>query len=106
MPQPRIHASAAQRQAAFRARREQARQVEIAAKGLPPLPAIPSIPGWPRWNAIYKMAHALMDGAVCEQLEYFDDRSVSWKEGERGEDHQERIAAAEAVRDGLDDLTS
>ena len=106
MPQPRIHASAAERQAAFRARREQARQVEIAAKGLPPLPAIPSVPGWPRWNAIFKMAHALVEGAVSEQLEYFEDRSDNWKESERGEDHQERTASAEAVRDALEELTS
>ena len=35
MPQPRRHASAAARQAAYRSRREQARQGELAAKGLP-----------------------------------------------------------------------
>jgi hypothetical protein len=58
MPQPRIHASAAERQAAFRARREQARQSELATKGLPSLPIISSMPGWPRWIAIFKMAHA------------------------------------------------
>ena len=52
------------------------------------------------------MAHALMEGAVSEQLEYFDDRSDSWKESERGEDHQERTASAESVRDALEDLTS
>ena len=51
MPQSRIHASAAERQAAFRARREQARQVEIAAKGLPPLPAIPGYPLGDSWMA-------------------------------------------------------
>jgi hypothetical protein len=44
MPQPKVHASAAERQAAFRARREQVRQIEIAAKGLPPLPVIPGYP--------------------------------------------------------------
>jgi hypothetical protein len=106
MPQPKVHASAAERQAAFRARREQVRQIEIAAKGLPPLPVIPSIPGWPRWNATFKLAHALMEGAVSELLEYFGDRSDSWKESERGEEHQERTASAEAVRDALDELIS
>ena len=104
MPQPKVHASAAERQAAFRLRSEQARQAEIATKGLPPLPVIPSIPGWPRWNATFRMAHALLDGAVTEMQDYFDDRSDTWQESERGEDHQERTESAEAVRDALDDL--
>jgi hypothetical protein len=104
MPQAKIHASAAKRQAAFRARREQARQLELATKGLPSLPVISSMPGWPRWNAIFKMAHALMEGAVSEQIEYFEDRSDSWKESERGEDHQERTASAEAVLEALGEL--
>ena len=54
MPQPKQHASNAARQAAFRARREQARLVELAGKGLPSLPMISSLPGWARWNASFK----------------------------------------------------
>ena len=104
MPQPKVHASAAERQAAFRARRERARQAEIAAKGLPPLPIIPSIPGWARWNATFRMAHDLIDGAVSEMQDYYDDRSDAWQESERGEEHQERVASAETVRDALDEL--
>lgn len=106
MPQPKVHASAAERQAAFRVRREQARQVEIAAKGLPVLPVLPSIPGWRRWNATFELAHALMEGAVSELQEYFDDRSESWQESERGDEHQERIASAEAVLEALEPLIS
>jgi len=106
MPQPKVHASAAERQAAFRLRSEQARQAEIAAKGLPPLPVIASIPGWPRWNATFKLAHALMEGAVTEMRDYFDDRSDAWQESERGADHQERTESAETVRDALEDLIS
>ena len=106
MPQPKVHASAAERQAAFRARTEQARQAELATKGLPPLPVIPSIPGWPRWNATFKLAHALMEGAVSELLEYFDDRSDAWQQSERGEDHQDRITSAEAVLEALSELIS
>ena len=41
MPQPKLHASEAARQAAFRLRREQSRQAELAAKGLPALPRSP-----------------------------------------------------------------
>ena len=45
-----------------------------------------------------------MESAISELLEYFDDRSDSWQQSERGEQHQERIASAEAVRDALDEL--
>ena len=106
MPQPRKHASPAERQAAFRARTEQARQAELATKGLPALPVIASIPGWPRWNATFRMAHELIDGAVCEMRDYYDDRSDAWQQSERGEDHQERITSAEAVLEVLSELIS
>ena len=104
MPQPRKHASPAERQAAFRARSEQARQAELATKGLPAHPVIASIPGWPRWNATFRMAHDLIEGALSEMQEYFDDRSDTWQVSERGEDHQERIASTEAVLEALGEL--
>jgi hypothetical protein len=104
MPQPRKHASPAERQAAFRARREQARQVELAAKGLPSLPAISSIPGWSRWNASFRAAQELIACNLSEMQDYFDDRSDTWQESERGEDHRERIASAEAVLEALGEL--
>lgn len=104
MPQPKQHASAAARQAAFRARQAQARQRELAAKGLPPLPSIPSIPGWPRWNASLKTAQELIADTLGEMQDYYQDRSDSWQESERGEEHQEKIASVEAVVDALSDL--
>jgi hypothetical protein len=106
MPQPKRHASNAARQAAFRARREQARQVELAAKGLPSLPRIPTLPGWPRWNASFKAAHELIADTLSEMQDYFDDRSESWQESERGNDHQEKIASVETAVDALSDLLS
>ncbi len=106
MPQPKRHASNAARQAAFRARREQARQVELAAKGLPSLPRIPTIPGWPRWNASFKAAHELIADTLSEMQDYFDDRSESWQESELGNDHQEKIASVETAVDALSDLLS
>ena len=104
MPQPRTHASNAARQAAFRARREQQRQRELAAKGLPPLPPLPSIPGWARWNASFLAAHALIADSLGEMQDYYEDRSESWQESDRGEQHQEKIASVEAVADALSDL--
>ncbi len=104
MPQQRKHNPNAARQEAYRARREQSRQIALAAKGLPSLPSIATIPGWTRWNASFTAAHALVADSLREMQEYFDDRSESWQEGERGEDHQERIASVEAALDAIDQL--
>ena len=106
MPQPRKHASGAARQAAFRARREQTRQAEFAAKGLPLLPVISSMPGWARWNASFTAAHELIADSLGEMKDYFEDRSTSWQESERGEEHQERIASVEVAVEALGDLLS
>jgi|SRR5579871_5836671 len=106
MPRPKIHASGAARQAAFRVRREQSRQALLAAKGLPALPAIPGLPGWPRWNASFANAQEMLIQSLGEMQDYFEDRSESWQEGERGEAHQEKIALVEAALDALSDLTS
>jgi hypothetical protein len=104
MPQPRRHVSAAARQAAYRERCEQARQIALTQKGLPSLPAISSLPGWARWNASFKAAQELIACNLGEMQDYFDDRSESWQESERGEEHQERIACVEAVLDALGEL--
>jgi hypothetical protein len=104
MSQPKQHASAAARQAAFRARREQVRQAELAAKGLPSLPVISSMPGWARWNASFKAAQALIAESLGEMQDYFEERSESWQESQRGEEHQEKIASVEVAYDALSDL--
>lgn len=104
MPQPRKYASPAERQAAYRIRCERTRQNQASVKGLPCLPALATMPGWPRWKATFRMAHDLIDGAVSEMQDYYDDRSDAWQESERGEDHQERIASVEAVLEALGEL--
>ena len=104
MPQPKRHESAAARQAAFRARRAQARQTELASKGLPSLPPIPSMPGWPRWNAAFSLAREVIARSLSEMQDYHDDRSEPWQESDRGEAHQEKIAAVENALDVLDEL--
>jgi len=106
MPQPKKHTSAAARQAAFRARREETRQTSLAAKGLPSLPMISSLPGWARWNASFKAAHALIADSLGEMQDYFDARSNSWQESDRGESHQEKITSVETAVDALSDLLS
>jgi hypothetical protein len=37
--------------------------------------------------------------------EYFDERSEEWQEGERGEEHQERIDAVQTALDALAEIT-
>jgi len=106
MPQPKKHTSAAARQAAFRARREETRQAVLAAKGLPSLPIISSMPGWARWNASFTAARALIADSLGEMQDYYDARSESWQESDRGEAHQEKITSVETAVDALSDLLS
>lgn len=104
MPQPRGHASSAARQAAYRKRCGTAHSLVLAAKGLPQLPAIPMIAGRARWNASLMAAHTLATTVMDEMQAYYDDRSENWQESAKGEEHQEKIAAVEAVLEALDEL--
>ena len=105
MPQPKKHASSADRQKDYRKRCARARQVELTGKGLPPLPAIATMPGRQRWSASLNAAHELVERTVEEMQEYFDERSEEWQEGERGEEHQERIDAVQTALDALAEIT-
>ena len=106
MPQPKKYGSAAARQAAYRQRGEQTRQAGLADKGLPALPVIATLPGWARWNAAFATAQELMAVSLGEMQAYFDARSDVWQDGDRGEEHQEKIASVEAVLEALSDLTA
>lgn len=97
MPQPRKHANAASRQAAYRARQDAVRRDQLRQKGLPGLPALPQMPGTLRWKAAIQMALTLLERTADEMRDYYDERSEAWQESERGDEHQERI-------DGLDSL--
>jgi hypothetical protein len=105
MPQPKLHASAAARQAAYRKRTNKALQAVLAAKGLPPMPIIATMPGWQRWNASIGAAHELIATTLAEMQNYFDDRSETWQEGDRGQEHQERIGSVEAAMESLAELS-
>lgn len=102
MPQPRLHASAAARQAAYRRRQEQARHEELSRRGLPALPAIASMPGTQRWVGAICQASELLSSVVVEMQAYFDERSEQWQEDERGETHQQRIEALEEIVEALE----
>jgi hypothetical protein len=104
MPQPRQHASPAARQAAYRARCQNARRIELLGKGIPALPAIPTMPGWPRWSASLRLAQDLIARTQIEMEQYFDDRSEEWQEGERGEEQQNSIGLLQTILDEMCDL--
>ncbi len=104
MPQPRKHENPAHRQAAYRARTEQARASQLRERGLPDLPAIATIPGTIRWNAMFRYTEAMLWTAQAEMTNYYDDRSEAWQESDRGVEHQERLAAVEALVEALAEL--
>ncbi len=104
MPQPRKYASPAQRQAAYRHRREQARQQQMAARGLPPLPGIPTMPGQARWSAAWTMARALMEQMSTEMQDYYQARTEEWQESERGEEFALRLDAVENLLSQMEEF--
>jgi hypothetical protein len=111
MPQPAKYPNAAARQAAYRARREQAVRAQAKERGLPPLPPLPTLPGTARWNAALTLAYRLveevgeqMQTGVPKSLWGFDDRSQTWQESERAQDFITRLEAVEEAREALDAL--
>ena len=104
MPTPRRYANQAARQAAYRGRRAAARNKELAAKGLPALPAIATMPGHVRWQAQLRQAGLLLQTVQAEMQEYYDQRSESWQESERGETFLERLQAVQEVHGAAEDL--
>jgi len=104
MPQLRIHASHAQRQAAYHKRCQEARKRQLEEKGLPALPALPTVPGTARWKQCVANATQLLNMVADEMEAYFDDRSETWQESEKAEDFHERLDAVREICDALDNL--
>ena len=50
------------------------------------------------------VAHVLVADSLRQMQDYFDARSESWQQSERGEEHQERMASVEAALDVLGEL--
>ncbi len=104
MPTPKIHTDRAERQRAYRQRQKGAREIELAAKGLPVTPSIPTMPGTARWEALIKSARTALDASRYDMEAYFDARSENWRESERGEALQEQINELESIIGQIDDL--
>jgi hypothetical protein len=106
MPTPRRYPSAAARQAAHRQRQRAARQQELQAKGLPPLPAVTTIPGHSRWQALTHQARLLLQTVHTEMQDYYEQRTATWQESERGEAFHEQLQTVQEVLITVEELTA
>jgi len=104
MPRAKKYPSNAHRQAAYRQRAIYAQEAQLMAKGLPPLPAIPTLPGYARWEAMVQQSRLGLETVTTEMQNYYDERSPSWQESERGEAFVEQLDAIREVLESLDDL--
>ena len=96
-------ASNAERQKAFR---ERVKQRLATVKTAPYLPARPkiSVPATKRWITMADRARAELEARLAEMREYFEERSESWQEDERGEAFQERLDRLETIIEQLEQL--
>jgi hypothetical protein len=51
-----------------------------------------------------RLAQDLIERTQVEMEQYFDDRSETWQESERGEEHQNCTGTVLAVLDAMSDL--
>ena len=104
MPQPKKHASRAARQTAYRLRCQEARAQEQKQQGLPALPTLPTLPGTARWRAAVGSAQLLLETTQAEMQAYFDERTETWQESERGQLFTERLQALETALSSLEEI--
>ena len=88
MPTPRKYASNAERQAEYRARRTTQRDTA----GTPP-----KSPGYRRWGIMIRQAGTPLETITVEMDVYYEDKSESWKDSERGENFAERLESIEEI---------
>ena len=107
MPQPRIYETAAQRQQAYRDRknRDRVALASMVESTQVPAPALPNMPPIRKWRAglevVYRIAVQIRD----EMQAYSDDRSEAWQESEAGEQLHENIDKITELIEMFDDLT-
>ena len=53
------------------------------------------------WNSRPALLALIRD----ESASYYDDRSEAWQEGDRGEEHAERVEVLTELVNGLEDLS-
>lgn len=106
MPQPRHHADHAARQRAYRARQAQARADALPPTPLPAPPALPTIPPRARWQALLTQAQLALTTLQTEMHTYYDARSETWQESDRGAALAEQLDQLDLVLDELAALSA
>ena len=106
MPTPRKYNTDAERYAAYRQRKKEARISELQVKGLPALPAVPTMPGTRRWLGLMEQARYALTTMHDEMDHYLQERSEKWQESEAGQAFQERIDNPEIILDKIAELES
>ena len=94
MPTPKKYASAAEKQAAYRQR--------LATQPHPK--PVSSIPGYRRWNVMKSQSLSAMETMIDEMESYYDQRSESWQNSERGEAFAEVIESMSDIAASLRDI--
>jgi hypothetical protein len=92
------------RQAAYRLRQAAERRQELTDRGLPSFPSLPTMPGTARWNAAIQRCVALLTLVCDEMTAYYDERSETWQDSDRGVTHQERMEALNEVLAQLEEI--
>jgi hypothetical protein len=99
MATPRKYATNAERQASYRAR-----CTAMARSDLPT--RVPTVVGPRRWAVVIGHAQGLLAGVAAEMATYWDDRSDTWQNSERGEQLTDRLAALEEILDALGEVAT
>ena len=104
MAQTRHYSSAAERQAAYRRRIAQAREVQLTTKGMPGLPAPTNVPGTHRWRELLAQARFSLNTMEAEMQAYAEERSSSWRDSEKGELFEEKTQAVAELSAAVEQL--
>ena len=101
MPRMRRYATSAERQAAYRARLNEA---QLPAVYLPALNALSRVPSKGRWKMAVDLAARLMQNVAEEMQAYSDERSEKWHEGDTADRFHENLDQVSDLQEQLDDL--
>ena len=102
MPTPRKYPNAAARQVAYRQRLAAQGTVWDGNGACPP--RLAPLPGRRRWQALSRQALCLLQSVQEEMQEYYEQRTESWQESERGERHLEQQQALQELQSSLEEL--
>lgn len=102
MPGRKKHASAAEKQSAYRRRRKDRIPETEPARAVQPV--VPSTPGYGRWRSMRARALLILERVASEMETYHEERSESWRESDRAEAFLEVMESFAEIAADLRDL--